>query len=240
MRAHTRENGVETGHAVDQRRGSDYGSAIAKGYVAGRCSRVGRPRRNGGGNRDACIGLGGWSRYSGYAGETNGDCAEQAILLVIDSRGEVESIRITKSVGPEGQCVNVGIRDDVAVAIVDFAEIANQDIVAEGAEVGAGLSDSPRSVQSTAGCESPYEIAIHIEDIDDAVSSAHDWVVLGGILHRIGHEDLSSNHLNPERRVTGGQIRIRKRTGKSHSHESVKECIDKSTVEIGDRQRRCR
>jgi len=84
-----------------------------------------------------------------------------------------------------------------------------------------------------------YEIAIHIEDTDDAVSFANDWVVLGGILHRIGHEDLFFQSLESERRVTGGQIRIRKRTGKSHSHESVKECIDKSTVEIGDRQSWC-
>ena len=35
-------------------------------------------------------------------------------------------------------------------------------------------------------------------------------VVLGGVLQRIGHEDLPSNHLNPERGVTGGQGRIRK------------------------------
>src|SRR5947208_12931386 len=119
-------------------------------------------------------------------------CSAQS-PLVIDSRGEVERIRITKSIGPEGQSVNVGIRDDVAVAIVDFAEkssssrvkcvdgsiaeVANQDVIAEGPEVGAGLSDSPRSVQSAAGGESPHEIAIHIEDIDDAVSCAKDRVL---------------------------------------------------------------
>ena len=114
-------------------------------------------------------------------------------------------------------------------------EIANQDIVAERAEAGAGLSDSPRRVQSSASREAPLEIAVHIENIDNAVSGAEDGVVLRGVLQRIGHENLSSNYLNSERRKVQRQIWIHKRTRKRHGIESGKKSFDESAMEIRDR-----
>src|SRR5438876_10650877 len=89
-----------------------------------------------------------------------------------------------------------------------IANVANQNVVAEWAEVGTRLGDSPGSVQSSTGGESPHEIAVHIENTDDTIPRPSNRVMLGSILHCIRHEHLISNHLNSERCVTSRQIRI--------------------------------
>ena len=53
-----------------------------------------------------------------------------------------------------------------------ITKIANQNIVAERAEVGARLGNAPRRIQSATGDEALQEITVHIENINDAVSRA--------------------------------------------------------------------
>jgi len=67
---------------LTNRRGSDYTVAPSRKVTLPVGVRVGRPRRNGAVIVSLYC-LGGWSRYSGYAGETNGERAEQAILLLL-------------------------------------------------------------------------------------------------------------------------------------------------------------
>ena len=74
-----------------------------------------------------------------------------------------------------------------------------------------------------------------VEKADDAISGSDDRVVLSGVLQRIGYDNYLTNHLDSERRVTRGEVRIRKRAGKRHSSEPGKECLDESIVEIRDR-----
>src|SRR5215467_14046746 len=116
--------------------------------------------------------------------------------------------------------------------------VADQDVVAERAKARAGLRDSPRCVQCSARGETAHEITDHVENIDDTVSGCENRIMLSGVLHRISYKNLSSDHLNPERGVSHGQIGIGKGSGRSGWNKARKKGLDESTMEVGDSERR--
>jgi hypothetical protein len=50
-----------------------------------------------------------------------------------------------------------------------FSEAIDQDVVAELAEVGAGLHDAPRRIQRAIGGELLYEVSFEVEDVNDPI-----------------------------------------------------------------------
>src|SRR4029077_9183135 len=88
--------------------------------------------------------------------------------------------------------------------------IANQNGAAEWAEICAGQSNSPGSVQVSARLKPAYKIALRIENVDHAISGPDHRAALGGILQCIRYEELVADHLHSVRRITGGQFRILK------------------------------
>ncbi len=90
-------------------------------------------------------------------------------------------------------------------------KVADQDIVAEAPEVGACLDDALRGIERTIGSKSANEIALLVEDIDDAVSGSNDRVRACRILHSISYKYFGADLLNIEWRVTHGKVGVLER-----------------------------
>src|SRR5207244_9939451 len=67
---------------------------------------------------------------------------------------------------------------------------------------------APRRIERAVGRESANEVAVHVEDVDKAVSGTGDVVVAGGVVFGVGDEELSFDVLNAEGRESGRNGRI--------------------------------
>src|SRR5277367_249218 len=106
-------------------------------------------------------------------------------VSVADSGSQVKRVGGAKSVASECERMKRWVHDRVTDAILELTDkvsrvgvkcadgpigdVADQNIVAEWAEVGARLGDSPRSIQCSSGGKALYEIAFEVKDVDKSV-----------------------------------------------------------------------
>ena len=146
-------------------------------------------------------------------GDDRGQCAEEAVHLVVGASGEPQSGRgAGGAVVAEGQGPNsvdeysgvVGIEDEADEFLGEAveggnpaaAEIAHEDGVAELAEVARSPDDSPGSVEPVAVFEATLELTGGTEDIDETEAGATDGVVAGTILLSVGDEQAAADVLS--------------------------------------------
>src|SRR5258708_2976353 len=91
-----------------------------------------------------------WSGNSEHAHQAGSDCAEKSVPFIAEFRGEEQSARIRKSVGPKGKTVKADFSYVLAIAIGELAyqvsgggikridnavtDVADENVVAERAE----------------------------------------------------------------------------------------------------------
>ncbi len=81
------------------------------------------------------------------------------------------------------------------------AEIADQDDVAEFAEVTRGPHDAPGSIEPIAVLEATLEFALGAENVDEAEALSRYIVMAIGILLGVGDEEAATDVLYVEGRV---------------------------------------
>jgi hypothetical protein len=117
------------------------------------------------------------------------------------------------------------------------AEIADEQVPAELAEVVGGERDAPGRVQLSSCGDAPEEVPIRIESADEAETLTGNIVVSILVLFRVGHEDLrlvaDLNGLNTERSKTILQLRIDEGPGLVDWSPIAVEHVDAAIVEIG-------
>src|SRR5258708_3192996 len=147
--------------------------------------------------------------------------AEEAVVFIVDAGGEKQGVRgsgsrvISESERQQdrdGQKRIIGILKEAdefvgeAVECGDPAatEIADEDGVAELAEIARGPHGAPGSVEPIAMLEVADVLAAWREQLDEAEAIAADGVVPRGVLLGIGDEERASNVLNVEGSETAG------------------------------------
>src|SRR5260370_9176656 len=146
---------------------------------------------------------------------------EEAVVFIVDAGGEKQGVRrsgsrvISESERPQaidGHKRIIGILQEAdefvgeAVECGDPAatEIADEDGVAELAEIARGPHGAPGSVEPIAMLEVADVLAAWREQLDEAEASAADGVVPRGVLLGIGDEERSAVVLQVEGRETPG------------------------------------
>src|SRR5258706_8241259 len=131
-----------------------------------------------------------------------GQGAEEAVRFFGGAGGEEEGVggaggcAVAESESPQAvdlDRVGVGAGKEahelaLVVEGADFsvAEVSDQDVVAEQAEVVRGLHGAPRGIEAAARGEASHERAVGVEDIDESVARAGYVVVGGAVLQRVG------------------------------------------------------
>ena len=88
------------------------------------------------------------------------------------------------------------------------AEVTDEQSVAQRAEIGGRLSNSPWRVEIPVRSHASNQFAVSIEHIDEAVTGAGHVVVLHLILHSVGHDQIAPDVGDPERREAIGNLRV--------------------------------
>src|SRR5664279_3875774 len=91
---------------------------------------------------------------------------------------------------------------------------------------------APGRVQSAHRNQTLDEGAIRVEHVDEPASRTRDVIVLGGILHRIGHEQLATGSLNAKRSEAGGNAGVGEVAGESYLGEGRVKNINGPVVEV--------
>ena len=112
-----------------------------------------------------------------------------------------------------------------------IAQVADQQIAAEGAEARRRLDHRPRGVQRASGGETLDEVAVHVEDVHQAQAGALRLVVEVGRL-RVRHVELAADLRDVEWRVVGRQARIDEVAGQRHLVEITIVDVDRAGVEV--------
>src|SRR5262245_61697876 len=90
-----------------------------------------------------------------------------------------------------------------------IAEIADEQVSAEGAEAGRSDGDAPRRVQLPARRHALEEMAARVENVHEPQTLAgHRAAVPCGVLLRVGDVQLAAEVLNVEWRKSGGDIAV--------------------------------
>ena len=147
------------------------------------------------------------------------ELAQQAIGLVVRPSGEEEfvggagiGIAATEFEGPEALDRNVGVigtlqgADHLASQRIEsmdspVTEVANQQAMAENAEIGARHGNSPGRVEVCAVIETRDHVAVRIEDGDIAEAVAVVLIVRAGRAVRKRDHDVSTHILDTERGI---------------------------------------
>lgn len=90
------------------------------------------------------------------------NCAEQAMLLIVWAGGEIERVRVTDTIVAEDQGPQARVGDYLSIGILELsnevsgcrvecvdgavAEVSDQNVIAERAEIGAGSRNAPGSI----------------------------------------------------------------------------------------------
>ena len=88
------------------------------------------------------------------------------------------------------------------------AEIADQQVAGELAEILRRDRQSPRRVERPVGGDTGDQFAAERELVDVTVARAGHVVVLELVLLGVGHEQMAVQHLRVERRVAGRQVAV--------------------------------
>jgi hypothetical protein len=154
-------------------------------------------------------------------GEYGCQRAEEATRFIVGSCGKPQSGRGTGgAIIAEGQGPNtvdqypgvVGIEDEADEFLGEAveggdpaaAEIADENGVAELAEVARSPDDSPGSVEPVAVLEATLECTGGAEDSDETEAGAGDGIVPGSILLSVSDEQAAADVLDIEGREAGG------------------------------------
>src|ERR1700733_14626675 len=153
-----------------------------------------------------------------------GDLAEEAVRLIVDASREVDRVGVERSAGstgfkcPEGAVderhaiVTVeGAEEGIGCWIIDVdfavAEVADEEIVAKGTEVGWSEGDSPWGEEGSAGsirCDCLNEDAVGVKLID--LAAGHQATL--GVDQLVGHVEIATDVLDVERDKSGGQVGV--------------------------------
>src|SRR5271170_878684 len=117
----------------------------------------------------------------------------------------------------------------------DFAapEVANEDGVAEGAEIPRCPNDSPRCIQPGTGLEMADVPAIGLVHFDEPKTCACHAIVPGGVLLGVSDEERSANVLDIIRRkVARNSVIIEQFFGDIYALESTVIDFDSSGAEV--------
>src|SRR3954471_10925465 len=186
----------------------------------------------------------------------SGDRPEEPMLLGSGARREVERVRrpgcgaVAERDRPEtverDRCAvgstqltlvdplgaALGVRADTTVA-----EVPDEEIAAEGSEVGRGERESPwrveRRVLLAAVDDVCDELAVRGELVYVRLARERHVVMSGSVLLGVGHEDVASESLDPERREALGDRGIAEAARRVDQAEGRIEDVDASVVEVG-------
>src|ERR1700724_4609689 len=144
--------------------------------------------------------------------------AEQAIGLIVRTGGEeqragwtsaaiVAETQCPESVDLQGGAVRVQhVAEEAASDRVEgsdrvTAEVTDEDGVAELTEAGRRPDHAPGSVEPVAMLQTLQQVAVTIEDVDEAVTgiAGLDGIVLGRILLGVGDVDVRPDSLDVKR-----------------------------------------
>src|SRR5216117_2490033 len=122
--------------------------------------------------------------------------AEQAVVLATGARGEEEGVRrpVGGAAAAEGDCPEA------------VAGVADEQVAAEGTEVGRREGEPPRRVELTLGSDAPEQVAGGVEGVHEPMALAGDIVVLVRVLQRVGHVDSAADVPDTEKYVANGEI----------------------------------
>ena len=159
--------------------------------------------------------------------------AEQAVRLVVEAGGEVHRVGVAAAAAvadlQRPQPVDL---DGLAVGVVQVAqggagrgvegvdaavaEVAHQQVAAEGPEARRRQRQAPRRVERAARDQALLPAgqarrAVQVEHVDEAVALAGHVVVLVGVLLGVGDIDLAAQDLHVERGVALGEVRVGER-----------------------------
>ncbi len=160
------------------------------------------------------------------------DLAEEAVGFIVDAGGEVYGVRVeTVDAVPGLEGPEMIVDQGLAVCAVDRAEehvrgcvigedlavakVADQQIVAERAEVGGGDDDSPGGEERAVACDAAEEVAARIVLIDEAAGQRYATREELGI----GHVEVPSDVLDVEGDETGGQAGVGELAGKGGARD---------------------
>src|SRR6266852_6369917 len=106
------------------------------------------------------------------------------------------------------ELVNEGARASAAAKSkgidAPVAEIANQQVIAEHAEIGGSECQAPGGVEHPLRSEAADHVSIGVEFIDEAIPCTPYVIVMDRVLQRKGNKEVAPNVLNAEGRETLG------------------------------------
>src|SRR4030095_16278211 len=159
--------------------------------------------------------------------------AEQAVRLVVGAGGEEQRVgragvaTVAEADAPQAVdfdrlmvgALHNAVLFPAVLALVErvdpaVAEVADQQIAAELAEVRRRHGKAPRGIQLALRGDAAVEGPVSAEHAYVAKAFARQLLVrLGRVLLRVRDEDLTADGLDPERRVPGGNAGIREVAG---------------------------
>src|SRR6185312_6934704 len=113
-----------------------------------------------------------------------------------------------------------------------IAKVSHQQRVAEGPETGWCECNAPWRIEHSFGRHPVDEMAVGIEHIDEAQSSAFHVILAVGVLLCVGDVQIAVDVLNPEWREALRQIGIDKTAGRRSQVEALIVYVDLSVVKI--------
>src|SRR4030095_6500099 len=155
--------------------------------------------------------------------------AEQAVRLVVGAGGEEQRVgragvaTVAEADAPQAvdfdrlmvSALHNAVLFPAVLALVErvdpaVAEVADQQIAAELAEVRRRHGKAPRGIQPAPRGDAAVEGPVSAEPVYVAKPFARQLLVrLGRVLLRVREEDLTADGLDPERRVHGGSRGVR-------------------------------
>ena len=174
------------------------------------------------------------------------------MLLIVGASSEKEDVGwpTIEAAIAEPQCPETVNRDPLAIGTSELAvevevitllpicidtaitKVAHKQIIAEAAEIRRGEDQPPGRVELTVRSHALEEVAVGIEDINEAVALACDVIVLVGILFGIGDIEVAVQVLDVEGGKSGGDTWVREGPGEAGRLKVLVEHVDGASMEI--------
>src|SRR5215469_15760947 len=178
------------------------------------------------------------------------DLAEQAVRLVVRAGGEEQLAGLRRVPVAEPQTPQAVDDDRLAIGLpqlaaasavvrvvdVDLtvAEVSNEQITAELAEVRRREGEPPRRVELAAGHQAANQSAVVGEHVDEAVPLSGHVIMQRRVLLGVGHVQLAGQSLDVEGRVTGRDLRVYEQpAGEYNGYELAVVDLDPAGPEVG-------
>jgi len=180
--------------------------------------------------------------------------AEQTVRLIVKPCGEEQGVRAAGQTSiPERQSPQAVNRNRIAISVSELvaedttdrikgidppvAEIADQHVMAERAEIGGSQGQAPGRVERPPRSEASDQGPIGVEDIDEPIARTAHVIVMGRVLQGKGDIELVINALDAERSETLSWYRtIVRQLQVGEGSDQVKlgiELLDRAEAEIG-------